>query len=90
MSDIKTQEELLAKGKAWSFNSIATFYIAGKGKAFSVRLPITCYNFEWILNREVLIDNHKHTVIGVEKQVHAAPWYMGEQISLLIQDYTSI
>ena len=86
----KTQEEILAKDKPISLNSTGVFYITGRGKGFSVLLPFTCADFDWLMNREIEIDGEKHTIIGVEKRAHYPPWRTGEAVSLLVKDFGKI
>jgi hypothetical protein len=84
---VKSQEEVLAKDKVWEFNSLGTFYIAGRGKCFNVKLPITCIDFDWIINKKAKIDEEIHTIIGVEKRAHSPPWRTGEEVSLLVSQF---
>ena len=86
----KSQEEILAKDRLWSFDSIETYYIAGRGKSIVVKCPFTCQDFDWLIGREAIIDGKTHKITGVERFTHSSPWKKGENISLLIADYGSI
>lgn len=86
----KSQEEIQAKDKPWSFESIEKYYIAGRGKCFVIKCPFTCQDFDWLINREVTIDTEKHKIIGVERFMHAPPWSVGEKISVLVEDFGSL
>ena len=86
----KSQEEITAKDKPWAFDSIQTYYIAGRGKSFVIKCPITCQDFDWLIGREVTVDGKQHKVIGIEKFMHAAPWNAGEKISILVDDFGSL
>jgi len=86
----KTHEEIIAKDKPLSFNSTGVFYIVGRGKAYSIVLPFTCADFDWLMNREVEIDGQKHVIIGVEKRAHMPPFRKGEDISVLVDGYHKI
>jgi hypothetical protein len=83
----ETQEEILAKEKELSFNSIDVSYIAGKGKCYAVHLPFSCSNFNWILNREAIIDGVRHTVVGVEVRSKNRMHRAGELVSFLVKDF---
>ena len=86
----KSQEEMQAKLKDWSFVSTDVFYVTGRGKAYAVPCPFTCLDFDWLVNRSVMIDGQIRHVIGVERFMHSAPWNKGESIAILTDDYKSL
>lgn len=87
---VKSQEEILAKDKMWEFTSQDKFHIAGRGKAYVVKCPIACGDFDWIIGKDVIIDGSKHKVVAVERFTHMPPWRKGESISLLVAEFGSL
>jgi hypothetical protein len=86
----KSQEEILAKDQLWSFDSVDTFHISGRGKAFVVKCPINCLDFDWLIGHDAIIDGKTYKIVGVERFMHSPPWKKGEDISLLIADYGAL
>ena len=59
------------------------FEIKGRGVLFVITLDRECSDFEWLLNKPVLLNGELYRAKGVERFVHAPPWRVGEKISLL-------
>jgi len=72
----------------WDFTSLGQWTLVGRGDVYTVRCPIKCFAFDWIMNKEVTIDGKLFTVIGVERFAKAAPVSKGELIGLLINSMT--
>ena len=81
----KSHEEEMAKTKKWEFKSIDVCYIAGSGKAYTIKNPITCVDFSWLIGQEVLIDGVTQQIIGVELRRKKDLYAVGEEILALVR-----
>ena len=62
------------------------FYISGRGKAYTVRNPKKCVNFNHLVDQEIIMNGDRRIVVGIEKFAHHPPWVEGEIISLVLRD----
>ena len=80
----RTDEELKATEKKWEFTSLGKYQMLGRGDVFSIRCPIKCYAFDWLINKPAIIDGKEWTVIAVERFMKAGPINKDEPIGLLV------
>ena len=70
----------------YEFKSDSRYEVGGRGQAFSVLNPVTCYNFSHLLYQQVVIDGVQYEVAGVESYAHAWPICKDEHIGLLVKN----
>lgn len=83
---MKTVEETKAESQSevLSFTSDEKFHVQGRGDSYIVKCPITCYSFDWILNRDAIINGTTFKILAVERFAKGGPTRKGEAISLLV------
>lgn len=64
-------------------------YFARNEQWFIVDNPITCYNFDYLMNTRIYLDEVEKLVTKIEKFAHHPPWKEGESISIFVQDVKS-
>lgn len=67
-----------------SFTSITRWSVGGK-RCFAVQNTRECGDFDWLINKKVLIDGSIQEVIGVERLLHSPPWRRGEIIGIMVK-----
>ena len=71
--------------KKIKFQSQGSYFI-DRNKVFTVKNPIKCYDFSWLIGQQVRIDGLEYIVIDVVKDKDLTIFNRGSLIDLIVQE----
>lgn len=72
----------------YQFKSQGSYFV-NNCRVFTVKNPKECYDFDWLIGKQVVIDKSSYIVIDIEKQAITTAIKKDELIGLMVKEIIS-